>query len=185
MSYVNKLEYMIVPTNTFHILRGCAGCGCKQTFVCKGRFRVNANGNHLDVWLIYGCEKCGHTYNLPIYERVRADRIPKAEYQKFLENDEKTLFQYGTDKSLFIKNRAEIDWNSLEYEIMPINKQRVAVGHNPIWMELCNFYDIPVRKEKIASEILQISRGKVTEMIKEGLLSVDVIKNRKRGLDND
>lgn len=74
MSYGNKYEYMIVPTDTFKIIRGCAGCGSKQIFTCKGRFRVNSNGNLLDVWLIYGCEKCEHTYNLPIYERLRAEK---------------------------------------------------------------------------------------------------------------
>ncbi|WP_322169633.1 DUF1062 domain-containing protein [Acutalibacter caecimuris] len=34
----------------------------EETAVClRGKFRVNANGRRLDVWLIYRCEKCGHS----------------------------------------------------------------------------------------------------------------------------
>ncbi|HAH17569.1 MAG TPA: hypothetical protein DCL29_00905 [Eubacterium sp.] len=30
-------------------------------FVNSKRFRVNANGNSVDVWLIYRCKKCKHS----------------------------------------------------------------------------------------------------------------------------
>lgn len=179
MSYVNKTEYMIIPTNTFNILRGCAGCGYKQTFICKENFRVNANGNFLDVWLIYGCNKCGHTYNLPIYERVKADKIPKNEYQSFIENNEKTVFRYGTDKSVFTKNRAEIDWNTAEYKVTPMNENKPDFSKMPVLIELYNFYDIPVRADKIAADILQMSRSKVTQLVNEGLLSIKMVKGKE------
>ena len=92
---MKNLIYKVIPTDTFKISRGCGGCGCKQNFVSRKTFRVNANGNKLDVWMIYGCEKCNHTYNLPVYERIRPDRMNKEEYQKFLSNDEEAIFQYG------------------------------------------------------------------------------------------
>lgn len=173
MSYVNELKYKIIPTTTFCILRGCAGCGCKQTFLCKGHFRVNANGNRLDVWLIYGCEKCGHTYNLPIYERIKADRIPREEYQAFLENDEKSVFRYGTDKSVFIKNRAEIDWDAVDYQVIPIAEAMPDPEKTPMWIELHNPSEIPIRTDKVVAGILQISRSKAARWIKEGLVSVN------------
>ena len=103
MSYVRNIEYKIIPSNTFKILRGCTGCGCKQIFSSTGNFRVNANGNHLDVWLIYACEKCGKTYNLPIYERTQLGKLSKVEYQAFLSNDVEVAFKYGTNKSVFAK----------------------------------------------------------------------------------
>lgn len=179
MSYGNKYEYMIVPTDTFKIIRGCAGCGSKQIFTCKGRFRVNSNGNLLDVWLIYGCEKCEHTYNLPIYERLRADKIPKAEYQRFLENDKDAVFRYGTDKSVFAANRAETDRNLIEYKVVPMTEKEAQIENLPITIELHNYCDIPVRADKIAAGILKISRSRVTELIKNGNLSVSIINNKK------
>ncbi len=45
----------------------CGGCGKKQEFINSGKFRVNANGNRVDIWLIYRCKKCKHTWNLAVY----------------------------------------------------------------------------------------------------------------------
>ena len=39
----------------------CGGCGKKREFVNSGKFRVNANGKNVDVWLIYRCSKCRHS----------------------------------------------------------------------------------------------------------------------------
>ena len=52
------------------MIRRCGGCGKKMVFECAGKFRVNANGRRLDVWLIYRCQRCGHTWNIPLYERI-------------------------------------------------------------------------------------------------------------------
>ena len=53
------------------VLHRCGGCGKKQPFVNTGKFRVNANGSRLDVWLIFRCSKCKHSWNLTVYERRR------------------------------------------------------------------------------------------------------------------
>ena len=51
---------------SFRIYHRCGGCGKKQEFENSKRFRVNANGNLVDVWLIYRCKKCKHSWNLTI-----------------------------------------------------------------------------------------------------------------------
>lgn len=76
MCYFEKTEYRIRPVSGYKILRFCPGCGGRSVYGSTGNFRVNANGRQVDVWLIYQCEKCGHTYNLAIYERVRPKEIP-------------------------------------------------------------------------------------------------------------
>lgn len=185
MSYIYIMEYEIVPKETYKIKRVCAGCGGKQFFECKEKFRVNANGNRVDVWLIYGCEKCGHTYHLPIYERVKMDRISKMEYQEFLENDVDTVFRYGTDKSIFGKNRAEIAWELAKFELVTMGKNKPEFVNTPILVNLYNPYGIPVRKDKVLSKILQISRSKVIELINEGELFVNEIKESGGERSND
>ena len=75
MSYLKKIEYEIIPKESFMVIRNCSGCGRKSYFKNTKRFRVNANGNKLDVWLIYQCEKCRHTLNLTIYERQKASSV--------------------------------------------------------------------------------------------------------------
>lgn len=86
------------------IIRKCARCGKKMSFANTGRFRVNANKNRLDVWLIYQCEKCRHTLNIPIYERVAAGSIPAELYEKFLGNDPDLAARYGGDAA-FLRAR--------------------------------------------------------------------------------
>ena len=93
MRYSNRKEYKVVHR--------CARCGRKAVFINTGRFRVNANKNKLDVWLIYQCRRCRHTLNIPIYERVSPRKIPAELYEKFLANDEALAIQYGSELSLF------------------------------------------------------------------------------------
>lgn len=97
MSYINSIK----------ILHKCSGCGKKMHFVNTGRFRVNANGNKVDIWLIYQCAKCKHSLNLTVYERRKPNRIPSEEYRRFLENDEDLALQYGNDKAFLKRNRVE------------------------------------------------------------------------------
>ena len=87
----------------------CGGCGKKRKFINSGRFRVNANGNCVDVWLIYRCERCKHSWNITIYERVKPSKIPPDLYERFLENDEELAEQYGKDIEFLKRNNAEIN----------------------------------------------------------------------------
>lgn len=123
MSYLNKRTYTIVPAEAFKIVRNCPGCGRKMPYSSTGNFRVNANGNQLDVWLIYQCLKCRHTYNLAIYERVKPADLKREEYQSFLNNDQDTAFQYGLNREIFSKNKAEIIWDDICYDVILVDKK--------------------------------------------------------------
>lgn len=85
----------------------CGGCGKKQEFVNSGKFRVNANGNKADVWLIYRCIKCKHSWNLAIYERIKISKIAPIEYESFMENDFDLAARYGNDIDFLTRNNAE------------------------------------------------------------------------------
>ena len=86
----------------------CGGCGKKQEFLNSGKFRVNANGNRVDVWLIYRCKKCKHSWNLTIYERRKPSKISSEEYKLFMENDSELANQYGNDIEFLKRNNAEL-----------------------------------------------------------------------------
>lgn len=96
MCYSNNKEYTIIHK--------CGHCGKKAVFVSTRRFRVNANKNKLDVWLIYQCKKCKHTLNIPIYERILPQKIPQELYEGFLANDEDLAVRYGSDAA-FLKRK--------------------------------------------------------------------------------
>ena len=86
----------------------CGGGGKKQEFLNSGKFRVNANGNRVDVWLIYRCKKCKHSWNLTIYERKKPAKIAPQEYELFMENDAELASQYGNDIEFLKRNNAEL-----------------------------------------------------------------------------
>ena len=115
MSYIKKIEYEVVPQESFSVIRNCPGCGVKTNYRNTKRFRVNANGNRLDVWLIYQCEKCKHALNLTVYERQKAAIIPKDEYQHFLSNDEETAEKYGMNFDFFCIIKGEDDMDDITY----------------------------------------------------------------------
>ena len=94
--------------NTRKVYHRCGGCGKKQELVNSGRFRVNANGNNVDVWLIYRCKKCKHSWNLTIYERTKPKKIPQELYDLFLCNDEAVAQAYGNDIDFLKRNGAEL-----------------------------------------------------------------------------
>lgn len=170
MSYLRKIEYRMVPQGAYQIIRNCSGCGCKMEYHNTHDFRVNANGNQIDVWLIYQCSKCKHTYNLSIYERVRPNQIPKDLYQKFLANDRELAETYGCDKTLFARNKAEIDWEHATYQIEGTKLEELKEGD---LLEIGNPLEVRVRTDKLVAELIGITRGKLKKMLQEGAINIE------------
>ena len=158
----------IVPTNSFQVIRNCATCNRKTRFQNSKRFRINANGNKIDVWLIYSCEQCKHTFNLSVYGRKNPHQISPEEYQQFLQNDELLAEEYGRNKNFFIQNKAEIDWDTISYYYSTESGQVPKIVPTSFVgrIYLRNDYDLNLRTDKVASEILQISRSQLIKMIK-------------------
>lgn len=179
MSY-NTIEYRIMPVNSYKIMRKCAGCGCKQRFVNTNNFRVNANGNSIDVWLIYQCEKCKHTYNLDIYSRISPKKINQGEYESFLANDMELAYQYGNKKELFAANHAEIAIDDIEYEIKKVdsNDDETNLSDKDVFI-IYNPMNLSIRKDKILSEVMNISRSSAKKMLDEERVIVQIEKAQR------
>lgn len=168
MSYLNTIEYRILPRHAYKIQRNCSGCKGKSNYINTGNFRVNANGNRIDVWLIYQCEKCRHTYNLTVHERVKPTEIPEENYKRFLANDAKLALEYGMDKALLARNKAFISDEDMEYDLLPkiqneIPEKQEEILKTQIILE--NPYGLKVREDKLVSEILTISRSKAKKIL--------------------
>ncbi len=176
MSYLRKIEYEMIPGDSFSVIRGCAKCGRKTHFVNTGKFRVNANGNQLDVWLIYQCEECKHTLNLAIYERQKVSSIPKEEYQRFLDNDEELALRYGADMRLFQKNKAEVDAERVSVTFTKLreteeNGESIRLGNEEM-ITIHNPLGLKIRPEKQIAMVLGLSRSQVKRMFETGELEL-------------
>ena len=183
MDYLNTIEYSIRPTQALKIIRNCSGCGRKGLFVSTGQFRVNANGSLIDIWLVYQCEKCRHTYNLTVYERTKAKKIAKEQYLAFLRNDEEIALKCGTNLDLLKRNKAEADVNGLEYqyeklEARALQPEGSSEGdcNSPLAGEkdgcsriiIQNPYRLKVRIDRLLPELIGISRSQMKNLIQEG-----------------
>jgi hypothetical protein len=74
LQVVWRVEALALPTLSLP----CARCARVSSFRCTERFRVNANGGLLDVWLLYRCEACAEVHKERIHRRVRPDGLAPA-----------------------------------------------------------------------------------------------------------
>ena len=175
MSYLKKIEYEIVLKDSFLVIRGCPKCGKKTHFKNTKKFRVNANGNKLDIWLIYQCEECRHTLNLAIYERKKVSSIPKEEYQLFLGNDEQLAEMYGKDIQLFRKNKADIDFDRLDYDFVKRHEtMEYTDSEEEIMVTIDNPYQLKIAPEKQIAVVSGLSRSQVKNLLGTGEIELKI-----------
>lgn len=174
MSYLKKIEYEIVLKESFGVTRNCPKCGRKTYFKNTKKFRINANGNKLDIWLIYQCEECKHTLNLAIYERKKVSSITKEEYQRFLDNDEQFAEMHGKNVPLFRKNNAAIDFEKVDYDLVKLHETTEYSGdfEDQIEITINNPYQLKIRPEKQIAEIMGLSRNQVKSLLEKGELEL-------------
>lgn len=91
------------------VLRPCPRCNEVRPFVSTGKFRVNANGRRLDVWLLYQCGDCAESWRLPVYERVQAAALDPERYDAFLRNDPEEAARCAADRGLLQRAGARLD----------------------------------------------------------------------------
>ena len=169
MSYLKKMEYEIVLKDSFWVIRNCSKCGRKTYFKNTRKFRVNTNGNKLDVWLIYQCEECKNTLNISIYERAKISFIPKEEYQCFLNNDEQFAEIHGKNMQLFRKNKATIDFEKVNYDFIKLNEtMEYGDFDEQIVIAINNPYQLKIRPEKQIAAILGVSRSQEKKLLEKG-----------------
>lgn len=177
MSYLNKYQWELVPENLPIVKRNCPKCNQKSHYINSEKFRVNANKNNIDIWLIYQCEKCKSTWNMAIYERIKPNDINKYEYEKFLSNDKELAREYAFDLSVYNKNKAEVILEDVNYKIIQRKLEAYYIKENELVIEIICKYPIEMRVDKILSDILGLSRSKIKDMHKKGVILIDDGKN--------
>jgi hypothetical protein len=177
MSYLKKYQWELVPENLPIVKRNCPKCNQKSHYINSGKFRVNANKNNLDIWLIYQCEKCKSTWNMTIYERIKPNDINKYEYEKFLSNDKELAREYAFNLSLYNKNKAEVILEDVNYKLIQRKLEAYYINENELVIEIICNYPIEMRVDKLLSDKLGLSRSKIKDMHRKGVIFIDDDKN--------
>ncbi len=160
---MKKYQWTIVPSSLPAIIKNCPKCGGRSRYECSKNFRVNANKNHIDVWLIYQCQKCKTIRNMEILSRKDAKTIDKELYRKFLHNDPELAERYAFHMPVHNKNRFFMDYNSLTLEIHGDNFSLLDLEEAVEIEILCN-YPLRIRLDKLLSHKLQVSREVIKKL---------------------
>jgi hypothetical protein len=177
MSYLKKYQWELVPENLPIVKRNCPKCNQKSHYINSEKFRVNANKNNIDIWLIYQCEKCKSTWNMTIYERIKPNDINKCEYEKFLSNDIELAREYAFNLSVYNKNKAEVSLEDISYKLIQRKLEAYYISENELVIEIICKYPIEMRVDKLLSDKLGLSRSKIKDMHKKGVIFIDDDKN--------
>jgi hypothetical protein len=163
----------IKPLNTPVVMRNCSHCGGRSEFVCSSKFRVNAQQKHIDVWLIYNCNKCGCSWNMTILSRVSPVDIGRELYDEFLDNSAGLATRYAFDADLLRRNGVRICCDDVTYDIEGDSISLEHLNNEDITVHIKSPYQMPLRLDKLLREKLGVSRSRLEECFRQRLITSD------------
>ena len=142
----------------------CVNCRSESATAGEGRFRVNANGKLLDVWLLVRCLSCDRTSKLTVHERAPVTSFDPAELHGYRVNDPGLVASRLLDPLLARRNRFTLDWTGAWLlDAGPL------AGHSEAWpvqVEVVFTDPVPVRPDRLIAQGLGLSRNEVLRRVK-------------------
>ncbi len=155
-------------------VRFCSKCKEKRPYISTGRFRVNANGNRLDIWLIYRCQDCGHTWNLEVLSRISCDALPHELLKQYMENDSMLAFACAMDSIRLAQAGAEP--GEIQFEVLgklpELTKEEEITIHSE--------FSTQVRASAVLRKKLGFSAKEFRQAVQEGRLAARDGRDLKR-----
>jgi hypothetical protein len=141
----------------------CVDCPSRSATAGKGRFRVNANGKLLDVWLLVRCVSCDRTSKLPLHERAPVRSLDPALLDGYHANDPELVTATLLDPLFARRHGLALDWRGawrLDAPPAPLDEAWP-------WQVAVDFEDpVPVRPDRLIAHGLGLSRNEVLRRIK-------------------
>lgn len=172
MSGLSRILWAIVPKTAPRPLINCNRCGTVKAYRSSGKFRVNANGKRIDVWLIYRCVDCDNSWNFGIFERRNRREIEPALLQALESNDTALARRHAFDVVALRRRVARVE----EFFDVAIHKQRLGdMRETATVLELQLGLEMPtsLRLDRLLAGELGISRSKLQALEQKRLLVVD------------
>ncbi|MGX6601314.1 DUF1062 domain-containing protein [Micromonosporaceae bacterium Da 78-11] len=156
------------------IVKACVACGSTRHRP-TGKFRVNANGKLLDVWLLIGCERCDRTSKIAVHERVNVRSLRGERLLMFENNDPVLVRELTMDPALAGRAAHRLDWRGtweLETDL-PFYRPG---GPDPASFEVVVRFElpVPVRVERLLTAGFGLSRTAVRRMVGSGQVHLPV-----------
>lgn len=161
------------------IVRACVSCRSTRHHP-SGKFRVNANGKLLDVWMLINCELCDRTSKIPIHERVHVQALDSARRMKFEDNDLGVVRELVMSASLASRTAYQLDWAGtweLETDMPFYELDDGAPDPEPldVLQVLVSFeLPAPIRVEKLLMLGFGLSRSRVRILVASGRIHLPI-----------
>jgi hypothetical protein len=107
-----RVTWQVAPLRCPVLWRHSSRCKSSMPFRCSMKFRTNAQKKRIDVWLIYRCEGCGETWNMPILERVAIGDIALDEFQAIARNDPALAARHAFDRERLARHSSRVEDSS-------------------------------------------------------------------------
>jgi hypothetical protein len=161
------------------IVKACVSCRSTRHHP-TGKFRVNANGKLLDVWMLIGCELCGRTSKIPVHERIHVQALESERLLMFENNNPAMVRQLAMDGALAGKAAYRLDWSGtweLETD-MPFYDLECG---DPAPLEVVVRFELPapIRVEKLLTAGFGLSRSAVRGMVDSGRIRLPLALDAK------
>lgn len=135
------------------------------------KFRTNAQKKRIDVWLIYRCETCGGTWNLPIFERVSVGDIAPDEFQAIASNEPALAARYAFDATRLRQHSDRVEESS---DVAVEKSAHSEIRSDPSAIEIALALAQPcrVRLDGFLSRELGLARGRLARLQASAHLTV-------------
>ncbi|MBZ9963513.1 DUF1062 domain-containing protein [Mesorhizobium sp. BR1-1-2] len=160
MSSTLRIRWTIAPQTAPRLLTTCNRCGGVKAHRSSGKFRVNANGKRIDVWLIYRCIDCDNSWNFGIFERCNRRDI-EPELRRALEGNDPALARRYAFDIVALRNRVG---RVEEFPDVAVRKHRLGnIDENATALEIRLVLEMPtsLRLDRLLAGELGISRSRL------------------------
>jgi hypothetical protein len=169
MSGLLRIRWAIAPKTPPRPLINCNRCGTVKAYCSSGKFRVNANGKRIDVWLIYRCTDCDNSWNFGIFERCNRRDIEPALLQVLESNDPALARRHAFDVVALRNRIGRVE----EFPDVTVHKRRLGDARETATMlELQLGLEVPtsLRLDRLLAGELGISRSRLQALEEKRLL---------------
>ena len=165
------------------IVKACVSCGSMRHRP-SGKFRVNANGKLLDVWMLICCALCGRTSKVPVHERIHVRALEHERLLMYENNDPAMVRHLAMHAALAGKAAYQLDWSGtweLETD-MPFYELDCE---DPAPLEVVIRFELPapIRVEKLLTTGFGLSRSTVRGMVDSGRIRLPMAIDAKARAD--
>jgi hypothetical protein len=163
------------------IVKPCMDCSGTR-HLPSGKFRVNANGKLLDVWLLLCCTACGLTSKVPVHERAPVQSLERARRLAYETNDPAMVRELTMSAALAARNGYRLDWTGT-WELESDSPSYSPDVSAPLTVLVSFELPAPVRVERLLMLGLGRSRAEVRRMVADGRIRLPLALNTKANQD--